>query len=932
MLEHRLKKHFIKVLALLVMLGGSIQLPVFQQNAYAQSNENLLANPGFESNFTGWSVNASNSTAVIDSTIAHSGSKSMKITADVNKTFNVVTSLTYIQVYGEQPIRLDLFSKTSMTRGDISIGIRYSDTLGTAYYDWYPLQMSNDWIKQGVTLTVPENRNKVLPADYKWQAQVYIMMAAEAVGTAWIDDIVLYTGNMAGNPGFETSGSDWSGNITYDTSNKMLGNQSAKLTGSSGGLSQFYSSTSIAAYEFQEISLIAHYKGNNTNSQYFYMGFGFFDRSGKLISEAMCKTNRSAAWTQQKYTAKAPEGTSSFKVYFRFNCTDASKAINIDEIFCYTDNLLLNPGYENGAGSWNVRAAIVDSGTSHSGTSSIRIAGDSTNPWNVFEIWYPVSAKAGANYMVQSFTKSSLTAGVFKMGLRFLDSNRNTIAYGWYDVPNTASWNKNEAVFITPEGTVYVQPYYWLSQDAVGQVWADDTLLKNVPEALTFTLSDNRVWTSETEIMAKFNINLATGNLSDYKVKLERYNYGEAAPVFTKEYTSLQSNFADYFNVSDLPMGYSVYNASLIKISDSSVLLTKTQECQKIEKYVYAALPDTASVTIGTNNNILLNGGNFLTRSMYHADPYDYEIMKDRGFNVVQARPDKLDEVYHAGLKAMCALYISPSIIDYDYINTMVEQYKNHPALLLWLINDEPDLNGLSGNDMQTIYNSIRAIDANHPITFVRAHKYAVMDSSYDSALDISTSDPYPIAEYSEQEAFNVIKDRADYMAAKSKPVNLVLQSFGGYSTYDIPTDEQVRVMAYLGLNHGVKAFSFYCNDDYGSGWLLRRNGQDIWSMYKVLNQELETLKDVIAAPEIMQDISSSSADIDIKVRMYNGVKYLFAVNKTGKELNVTFSGAGLTDKASAQPVYEYRSVDVSSNTFTDLFTPYMVHIYKLQP
>ncbi|MFK7692056.1 hypothetical protein [Paenibacillus sp. HJGM_3] len=133
--------------------------------------------------------------------------------------------------------------------------------------------------------------------------------------------------------------------------------------------------------------------------------------------------------------------------------------------------------------------------------------------------------------------------------------------------------------------------------------------------------------------------------------------------------------------------------------------------------------------------------------------------------------------------------------------------------------------------------------------------------------------------------------------------------------------------MTYLAVNHGTKALGTYVNDDYPAGFLLKRDAPQIWAQYKILNQELESLKDAIAAAPAAQTISSSSPVLDIKIREYNGTRYLFAVNTTRDNITATFSEAGMTGKTSVEVIYEYRSKSIGGGSFSDTFSPYMVHI-----
>ncbi len=922
------KRAALVLLSVILLLGATVQAVFIPQEVLAQSNENLISNPGFESDWTGWQhgVNAS-----IDTTTYRSGLKSLKMTGVAGDGANRVSAGSSLNVVDGQQIRLDVYSKDTMTKGVCLVGIRFADELGnTILYDYFPLKSSNTWIKQGKTFTVPNNNFKLNPVKYGLRMYVYLWMPEYAAGSTWIDDIEVSADNLAADPGFELNNASWSGNITYETNtaNIRTGAKSAKITGNSSAFNEFHSASFIDLDEEQFITLIANTKDTLLYKESFNIGFGFYNSSQALIAYSWQKNTNKSSWSANAFTAKSPAGTRYAKVFFWVS-QNATGNVWVDDVVVQSPNILLNPGFEGSYANWNQRATTLDSTTFYKGTKAAKFTGDSANSWNVLDHANLFMAKPGDNLMLKSYVKSGLTAGTFKMGLRFVKEDRTTsIGYSWYTIPLSANWTESNEIFVTPPETAYVQVYFLLSQDAVGNVWVDNALLSNVADSLKLTLSEEHGWSTDSKIMAKFDVNLSRGSLADYKVKLERYDFGGAAPVYTREYLTLKSSFADYFDVSDLPLGYSIYKASLIKNSDSSTLQTVTQEFLKADKYFYPVIPDTTGVTIDANKSMELNGSAFLPRYMYHVDPSDYLLMKESGFNAVQTVGTNLDACQLAGLKGLVVLYHN-SQPDIAFIQEQVTLYKDHPAVLAWLLNDEPDGAGISGTAMQEAYNAIRAIDTNHPVVLNTCYENPLTQGTYNAAMDICSQDPYPVGNVG---YVKMVSERVDAQVNTGKMISSVIQAFGNYGYWTIPSAEQVRAMTYLAINHGAKAIGTYVNDDYGAGYLLRRDGPQIWASYKVLNQELESMKEVICAADVTQNISSSSTDIDVKVKEYGGYRYLFAVNTTSKDISSAFTGTGLSGKTSAQAVYENRAKAVSGGSFTDTFSPYMVHIYKLMP
>ncbi|MBP1995376.1 carbohydrate binding domain-containing protein [Paenibacillus eucommiae] len=913
----------------MLVLGLLSLLPVLQQPVRAQSYENLQTNPGFESNWTGWAVNG---TAVVDAAAAHSGSKSVKIAADSQNEWNVVASGTRMKAVEGQSFRLDAYIKDTITASSLMIGLRFSNASdGTVQYLWHPAGHSSNWTRQGDTFTAPRHATNV---------QIYIWMPSDTVGTAWIDDLQLSTDNLASDPGFELNNGSWSGPaIVYDASTARTGSKSAKMAGSSHTFNVISTTAALPSNENQEFILKAFSKDTITSGT-FQMGLRYIDATGTSISYDWVTAANSSNWHQTVLKARTPAGTKSIQIYFWIS-QHATGSVWIDDVVWQSQNVLINPGFENNYDGWSSLEGVIDTTTYYEGSKSFKLVGNSTQPWNVVADSNLISAKAGESMKLQVVMKSTLTAGSLKMGIRYIKPDGVTsISFAWYDAALLSSWKMNEEVFVAPADTAYVQAYFLLSQDAVGSVWIDNTILSKEPDPFRFQLTEKHKWSNETTVNANFDITLAKGQLSDYKVKIERFDFGGTVPVFTKEYTSPTASFTDSFALSGLPLGYSTYKAHLIRKTDGVTMFTGIQELQKVDPYTYPVLPNTASVTFSPNKAELLNGNSFITRNLYNVGPANFAAVKARGFNTVlvaerdgYTMTQVLDMAQAAGLKASAALFLDTSNVDLTYIENTVNTVKNHPALLYWVLNDEPDGNGVSPANMQAAYNLVKSLDTSHPVTFVLTFKKSITNGTYNGATDMINSDPYPVP-YFDLDTY--VRNRVDAAAATGKPVAATIQSFGRYAAWPRePLPEETRAMTYLAINHGAKSTAFYSLVDVdglgGYLWNMPVDSPQLWALYKVLNQELELLKDVIGAAGVPQTITASSADIDLKLRSYNGADYLFAVNKTNKEVTATFSGGGLLNKASADVVYENRAKTISGSAFNDTFSPYMVHIYKLQ-
>ena len=114
----------------------------------------------------------------------------------------------------------------------------------------------------------------------------------------------------------------------------------------------------------------------------------------------------------------------------------------------------------------------------------------------------------------------------------------------------------------------------------------------------------------------------------------------------------------------------------------------------------------------------------------------DIPLMAQLGVNVVRVYHDFgtgpealaiLDEFYRSGIKVIMTVDSprSNAVADMNNITTVVNAYKNHPAILMWMIGNEWDLNRYFGK-YSTLQEAaqfteeaaqlIKSLDANHPV------------------------------------------------------------------------------------------------------------------------------------------------------------------------------------------------------------------------
>lgn len=149
------------------------------------------------------------------------------------------------------------------------------------------------------------------------------------------------------------------------------------------------------------------------------------------------------------------------------------------------ENLVANPGFEEGAERWGLinnwyaqndpkRASpgVIDESAAHSGNASLRIDGQGSRG---LAIQSPLKVQAAAKYRVSCWMKGE-NMGAARAGplIEFWNAD-NTHLRGRFwaeDVPQ--EWTRLSNVIYAPEGTAYAKIMCATTASNDGQVWFDD--------------------------------------------------------------------------------------------------------------------------------------------------------------------------------------------------------------------------------------------------------------------------------------------------------------------------------------------------------------------------------------------------------------------------------------------------------------------------
>ena len=206
-------------------------------------------------------------------------------------------------------------------------------------------------------------------------------------------------------------------------------------------------------------------------------------------------------------------------------------------------------------------------------------------------------------------------------------------------------------------------------------------------------------------------------------------------------------------------------------------------------------------------------------------------------------------------------------------------------------------------------------------------------------AADILSFDIYPIAGgYGSENLWYVGQGISNLKnwTLEEKPTWCWIETTRISSTVK-PTTEQVRTEVWMAIINGATGIGYFCHEfspSFNEDALLDDTGMR--DAVAAINQEVQDYAPVLNS--LLADGSVSiTAETDIETgvtilaKYFQDRLYLFTINERGTALDATFSIDGLEhSNTEVEVLGENRSITYSDGQFSDSFSGYGIHIYRL--
>ncbi|MBM3832290.1 MAG: hypothetical protein FJ403_03235 [Verrucomicrobia bacterium] len=331
----------------------------------------------------------------------------------------------------------------------------------------------------------------------------------------------------------------------------------------------------------------------------------------------------------------------------------------------------------------------------------------------------------------------------------------------------------------------------------------------------------------------------------------------------------------------------------------------------------------------------------------------DLRVVRDARFNTVAGSADKdyLDAADELGLKVLASPNTSAgSGFNAAIARRTVAASDAHPALWAWYVVDEPDLNGISPEDVIAANRFIKNLPGRKPTALVVYNGYASLQ--YANITDIMMVDRYPIP-WLPLANFQQHVRMTRLALGKKKPLIAVIQAFdwtyykelvAEEKNFRPPTYEELRCMTYCALAMRANGIFYYAFND-ANAWRMSEH-PETWEALKRVVSELNDYLPLFQAehlwwplvhrfedPAIRFNAALESSITSVLLRVKHGNKqvpsgdYVVAINNTPKKHTYSFQSPQPL-KGAVFVLGEDRFVAAEKNWVKDEFDPFAIHIY----
>lgn len=522
-------------------------------------------------------------------------------------------------------------------------------------------------------------------------------------------------------------------------------------------------------------------------------------------------------------------------------------------------------------------------------------------------------------------------------------------------VQGTQAWKRVEGVTRLPDDAVSCHLACYVRQGMTGTAWFDDVELVRITDPPMRSVLVSPVYrgsvTSEGPKEARVRVRW---NLADHDLKVEAIRVRACLTGPEKQVLREAAGRPDRTRPDHVDLAVPLAELKPGQYDLAVRLEGPTGEDLQTDHHRIVRLADGQKRTcrIDEHRRLLVDDKPFFPIGMYWSGitPADLEVYARSKFNCLMPygspTRQQMDLAHQHGLKVIysikdwyagstwCPKSIRSPANEEPMVRARVREFRAHPALLAWYLNDE-----LSQQFMPQLEAHQRWVaeeDPDHP-TWVVLYQFREV-AAYLNSFDAIGTDPYPIGRKPASMAAGWTAETFRQVE-RARPMWQVPQvhNWGNYAKSEAekqrgrtPTDDEVRSMAWQCICEGATGLVFY-------SWFDLKRNPDVpfdtqWAGLKRLAAEIDRMAPILLSIEPVPPVRVEGKPpgwLHWLARSHGGKVYVVAVNDGDGEGTVRFR-LPATPK-NIRPVSDSRPVPVDGDSLRIELRPLAVACYEIE-
>ena len=506
----------------------------------------------------------------------------------------------------------------------------------------------------------------------------------------------------------------------------------------------------------------------------------------------------------------------------------------------------------------------------------------------------PIAFEKGKRYEYSVWAKTDALAGRAQLCMEWYDANGKWLSGSYQGgFGGTKDWTRLKGVTPPiPSEAAKVRVAFLVSKGGLGKVWFDDISVKPLERPVFDGLYSSAYRNLSADGKVRFH---AAVNLKDCVGAQVRFTYKDAGgTVRGVKPTRLTENAALFeIEAAHLAKGTHPVSCELIdrdgkRIGDGSLDFTRVNELPKRRTWFDAKRRTIVDGKPFFPLGIYMSSVNekqfaeFMTGPFNCIMPYVEPSVKQLDF----CRANGIEVIYPINSVWSWHKHRPKGVNSDDdaqaYVERVVNEKKNHPAILAWYCNDEIPLEKFP--QLLKRQQLLERIDIGHP-TWTVLYQFGEVRGYYPT-FDVVGTDPYPVPGSPIGNVAMWTRTTDDEVMGL-KPMWQVPQSFawadcrGPERKNDrFPTREEMVNMSWQCVANGANGLVYWCYR------LLYQKGRflvDRWADICAAAASVKPYVPVILSDEEPPKVTGATENLSVRAWRYQGDVYLAVVNNTRK-------------------------------------------------